>query len=233
MITNDLKEDIRNLIKSFGADICGFAHNDRFDDAPEGFQPKDIFPDCKSLISFAIALPKGLSKVPSRLIYGHYNTIGKDELDRITFLAAKQLEQKFHCTAIPLPSDTPYEYWDSENMEGRGSLSMKHIAVAAGLGTIGKSSLLLNSIYGNMLTLGAILTDLDLSSDSFAESICLESCRRCIDSCPSNAIENGSVHQKRCRMNTYGKTKRGFETVDCNKCRTVCPMRFGKYTPLT
>jgi epoxyqueuosine reductase QueG len=225
---NETKEDIRNLIKSFGADICGFAHVDRFNDAPEGFHPKDIFSDCKSLILFALALPKGLAKVPPRLIYGHYNNICKDELNRIAFLAVKRLEQNFHCTAIPLPSDTPYEYWGSENMEGRGLLSIKHIAVAAGLGTIGKSSLLLNKTYGNMLTLGAILTDLDLPSDPFAESICLESCRKCIDNCPSKAIDNGIVHQKRCRMNTYGKTKRGFETVDCNKCRTVCPMRFGK-----
>ncbi|WP_371291499.1 hypothetical protein [Bacteroides sp.] len=27
--------------------------------------------------------------------------------------------------------------------------------------------------------------------------------------------------------NTYGKTKRGYNTVDCNRCRTICPMRLG------
>ena len=39
--------------------------------------------------------------------------------------------------------------------------------------------------------------------------------------------EDGSVVQKRCRLNTYGKTPRGFDTVDCNNCRTVCQTRFG------
>jgi epoxyqueuosine reductase QueG len=223
-----MKETIRKLVTSLGADLCGFANIDRFADAPEGFSPKDIFADCKSVISFAVALPKGLTQVSPRLIYGHYNNVSKDELDRIAFLASKQLEADFRSTAIPLPSDTPYEYWDSENMEGRGLLSMKHIALAAGLGTIGKSSLLINKSYGTMLTLGAILTDLDLSSDPFAESLCLENCRKCIDNCPSHAIENGFVNQKQCRMNTYGKTKRGFDTVDCNKCRTLCPLCFGK-----
>lgn len=27
--------------------------------------------------------------------------------------------------------------------------------------------------------------------------------------------------------NFIKKTARGFDTVDCNRCRTVCPMRFG------
>jgi predicted O-methyltransferase YrrM len=48
-----------------------------------------------------------------------------------------------------------------------------------------------------------------------------------IVSCPANAIENGTVNQKLCRTHTYGKTKRGFDTVDCNRCRTVCPMCYG------
>ncbi|KAA6328570.1 hypothetical protein EZS27_022547 [termite gut metagenome] len=43
----------------------------------------------------------------------------------------------------------------------------------------------------------------------------------------TGAIENGRVNQKLCRNNTYGKTKRGFDTVDCNCCRTACPMNYG------
>ena len=27
---------------------------------------------------------------------------------------------------------------------------------------------------------------------------------------------------------SYGKTKRGFDTVECNKFRKVFPMRYGK-----
>ncbi|MDR1172070.1 MAG: hypothetical protein LBL24_06430, partial [Bacteroidales bacterium] len=69
-----MKEQIRNLIMSLGTDVCGFACIDRFADAPQGYSPTDIFPDCRSVISFGIALPGGLAKVPSRLIYGYYNT---------------------------------------------------------------------------------------------------------------------------------------------------------------
>jgi len=130
--------------------------------------------------------------------------------------------------AVPLPSDEPYEYWDAENTEGRGLLSMKHAAVAAGLGTLGKNTLLLNEKFGNLLTLGAVLTDLDLPSDPLAESICLDSCRLCLECGPSHALDGTRANQKKCRSYAYGTSPRGYGTVDCNRCRMVCPMRFGK-----
>lgn len=221
-----MKQQIREIILLNGADLCGFASIDRFDKAPSGFKPTDIYPDCKSVISFATALPRGLAKVNPRLIYGHFNSISCPEIDMIAFKSAKKIEEIFRCIAVPIPCDSPYEYWDSENMEGRGLLSMKHTAVQAGLGSLGKSTLFINERYGNMVTLGAILTNLDLPSDMFSKNICMVNCRKCIDACPAKAIDNGAVNQKLCRTNTYEKTKRGFDTVDCNICRTACPINY-------
>jgi epoxyqueuosine reductase QueG len=222
-----MKESIRKAILDLGADICGFSHIDRFEDAPEGFHPKDIFKACRSVIVFGMSLPKGLYHVPPRLIYGHYNDITCPESDRIALLAAKFIEQHCGGIAVPLPCDSPYEYWEANKMEGRGLISMKHAAVKAGLGTLGKSTLLLSPQYGNTLTIGAILTDLALESDALAENICIEDCTLCVENCPSGALDGSSANQKACRTNTYGNTTRGFSTVDCNMCRTVCPMRFG------
>jgi epoxyqueuosine reductase QueG len=105
---------------------------------------------------------------------------------------------------------------------------MKHAAVLAGLGALGKSTLLLNEKYGNLLTVGAVLTELDLDSDPFAESICIEGCNICIKNCPTQALDGQRADQQKCRQNTYGTDARGFSTVNCNKCRVVCPMRFGR-----
>jgi len=225
-----MKEQIREIVLSYGADLCGFADIDRLSNAPDGFHPANIFPDCKSVISFAMALPKGLAKVPSRLVYGHYNSLICPEVDAIALKTAKKLEESFNCFAVPMPCDGPYEYWNAEETAGRGLVSMKHIAVQAGLGTLGKSTLLLNEQYGSMLTLGAILTDLALATDPLAESICIDDCQKCVDNCPACAISGGAVNQKACRQNSYGKTARGFDTVDCNKCRTICPMCYGAGT---
>lgn len=78
------------------------------------------------------------------------------------------------------------------------------------------------------LQYGAVLTDLVLEPDEVQPDLCIAGCRKYIESCPVHAIGDGCVEQKACRMNTYGKTARGFDTVNCNRCRTVCPMRYGK-----
>lgn len=221
------KETIRNRLLSLGADVCGFANISRFSDSPTGFNPIDIYSECKTVISFGVALPRGLSKIPPRLIYEHYNSFCIPEVDRIAFVGSKFIEHHYDCLAIPMPSDSPYEYWDEAHMEGKGLLSMKHIGVTAGLGIIGKSALLLNEKYGNLLTLGAILSNLELESDIIAKNICLEKCEKCIVNCPVGAIDSGTVNQKLCRSYTYGKNKRGFDIINCNNCRTVCPMCSG------
>ena len=223
-----MKEKIKDFVLSLGADVCGFANIARFSGAPAGFHPKNIFPDCKSVVVFGIALPRALTKVDSKLIYGYFNNGACAKVDWIAFQTAKEIERLSGGYAVPLPSDDPYEYWDPEKMEGRGLLSMKHAAVLAGLGTLGKNTLLLNEKYGNLLTLGAILTDLDLESDPLAESICIDGCSLCIQSCPTHALNGRCAEQAKCRPNTYGTNARGFQVVNCNKCRTVCPMRFGR-----
>lgn len=123
---------------------------------------------------------------------------------------AKALERKFSACAVPVPCDKPYEYWEKETLTGKGLMSMKHAAVMSGLGTRGKNSLLLNPDYGNLLAVGAVLSELELQSDELCEDICIKNCRKCIDACPVQAIRHGLVNQMLCRQNTYGQTDRGF-----------------------
>lgn len=218
-----MEDKIKSEILKLGADVCGIGTIDRFHDTPEGFAPTDIYPPCKSVISLGIALPKGLFQVKPRLIYGHFNRELCHRVDDIAFTASKWIEKEYGCQCIPIPCDSPNEYWDEKNLTAKGLLSMKHVAVNCGVGEIGKSSLLLNLTYGNRLTLGAILTNLELKADPIEKGICIPNCRKCIDVCPVKAIEDGRVNQKLCRPNTYGKTAGGYDTVDCNLCRNICP----------
>ena len=223
-----MEQYIKETAYKFGANVCGIGTIDRFATVPDGFSPLDLYDKCKSVIAVGIALPKGIFEVASRLMYGHFNENTCTMVDTLTFNLAKELEQKYGCVAVPIPCDSPYEYWDADNMTGKGLMSMKDAAVLCGLGSIGKSTLLINETYGNRLTIGVVLTDMELTGDPIQEDLCIPGCRLCIESCPVQAIEDGKVIQKKCRLNTYGKTARGFDTVDCNKCRVVCPMRYGK-----
>ena len=219
---------IKKIFLSLGADVCGIANIDSFNEAPQNFHPKDIYNNCKSVIVFGKIIPRGTALVNPRIIYHHYNDICKDVLDKITFSASNEIERIFNAIAVPLPSDGPYDYWDADQREGKGIISMKHAAVLAGLGYIGKNHLLTNSKYGNMLNIGAVLTNLSLPSDTLVPNMCIDGCSQCIDNCPVGAISEKGVSQKLCRQYAYETNSRGFEVTNCNNCRVKCPMALGE-----
>lgn len=225
-----MKEEIRKKVLDFGAQVCGFASVDHLIEAPAGFHPRDIYPNCRSIIAFGVALPLGVYLSDARLIYSYFNDFTCSETDRIAFRTAAWLERAYRGIGMPLPSDEPYEVWNEEKLEGRGLISMKHAAFHAGLGSLGKNTLLMNQKYGNRLVIGCVLTDLEIEPDERAQSVCIENCDRCLRNCPAESIRDGKVDQSRCRNNSYGKTNKGFETVECNRCRTVCPVRNGVET---
>ena len=73
-------------------------------------------------------------------------------------------------------------------------LSQKAIAQQAGLGWIGKSSLLVTPQFGPRARLGTLFTDLPLASDApFPTNECRD-CRVCADVCPANAVTGQPFH---------------------------------------
>lgn len=218
--------EVKRLAAEAGADLCGIAHIGRFSGAPEGFHPSDIFKTARSVIVIARRIPSGVFESQSRIPYTFADDVALREIFRITCDLTLRIED-CGVTAVPVPSE-PYEFWDSEKMEGRGILSLKHSAVLAGLGVIGRNNILTNNRYGNLLKLGLVLTDAVLESDPIAEySFCRDSCNLCIKNCPAGAISPSGVEQKKCRMNSEGTTVKGSPVYTCWKCRTVCPFMKG------
>lgn len=130
--------------------------------------------------------------------------------------------------AVPIPCDDPYEHWESDRQYGRGVLSMRHAGHLAGLGVLGRNTLLRNDRYGNMIKIGAILVDADIDPDPIATyEACPEKCHLCIDACPAKALDGVTVDQKRCRAVSSFVNERGFYLTKCNACRRVCPLRKG------
>lgn len=166
MDSNYIKEKADLL----GADVCGVANITRFDDAPKGFHPLDVYKETKSVIVFGKHFPSSLFQANTNVPYTFFKNNAAKLLDDISIQLTMTIESEGY-NAIPIPSDEPYEYWDSENREGKGILSLKHLAQAAGLGTIGKNTLLINEKYGNRLYLGALLTNAELSEDDLARKV--------------------------------------------------------------
>ncbi|WP_434511129.1 epoxyqueuosine reductase [Desulfitobacterium sp. AusDCA] len=222
-----MEERIKQILMNLGADLCGIANVERFKNAPQGFHPKDIYKDCKSVIVFAKAMPKGLADVNPRIVYMKATDVNLNELDRLSYSASLEIE-KLGGISVPVPSDSPYDYWDEDKREGRGILSMRHAALLAGIGSMGKNTLIINKRFGNMINIGVVLTNLDLKSDLLSEEMCIASCHLCLDNCPQKALNGLTVNQKLCREFTYSNNARGFGVCNCNQCRVICPRALGE-----
>jgi epoxyqueuosine reductase len=104
----------------------------------------------------------------------------------------------------------------------------------AGLGWIGKHSLLLNRKYGSWFFLGIIICDLELEADRPAREYCGD-CTRCIDACPTGAILDGRrVDASRClsyltieykddRLPEKHRKQVNGWVFGCDICQDVCP----------
>lgn len=119
-----------------------------------------------------------------------------------------------------------------------GPVQERVLAKYAGLGWIGKNTLLLNQKMGSWLFLGTILTDLELtptveSPEKVPADLC-GSCTRCIDACPTDALVNPYVMDaRRCiaylTIELRGPIPEEFREATgdlvfgCDICQDVCP----------
>ncbi|MEW6555360.1 MAG: epoxyqueuosine reductase [Actinomycetota bacterium] len=220
-------EAAKGVLLGLGADLCGIAPAERFADAPAGFHPRDIFRDCSSVVVFARRLPAGVLDADSCVPYTRANEQAVSEVDSITFNAALKLED-LGARCVVVPSDDPYEHWEPERMHGRGILSMRHAGMLAGLGVLGRNTLLINESYGNMVQIGALLVDLELEGDPIAGyEGCRPDCDLCIYACPAGALDGETADQAKCRPASMVVSARGFLLKKCYACRAACPHALG------
>jgi epoxyqueuosine reductase len=127
-----------------------------------------------------------------------------------------------------------------------GPVQERVFAKYAGLGWLGKNTLLLNQRMGSWFFLGAILTTLDLAPTlgegaSAPPDLC-GSCRRCIEACPTAALVDPYVlDARRCisylTIELRGSIPEDFRepighhVFGCDICQDVCP--WNRRAPVT
>jgi len=220
------KELIREKAISLGADACGFAAVESFANAPEGFKPGDIYEATRSVIVFLKVIPSEILDCLNPVPYTGTAFLLYQEIDRLGLCLARFLNT-CNIKAVPIPCDTPYVHWEPEKKRGMGIMSMRHAAYMAGLGYLGKSTLLINPKFGNMVYIGAVLTCQAFDSDPMLNDSCPQNCRICLDACPAGALNGETVNQQLCRPKSFYTNERGFTLYDCCNCRKKCPRKNG------
>lgn len=217
-------QSVKELMRSLGADLCGIAGMDRFDDAPEGFHPLDVMPSCKSVISFGCRFPAGTLRCNSPVPYTRVRNSITAKMDAMALDFCIEMEKK-GAACVPVPTNE--SVWDEKTGRWRSIISQKHAAQAAGLGTIGRHSLLITPEFGSMVWLGAVLCELELEPDALKENIC-NNCNRCVEVCPVGALEWQELKQQACCDYAFGDDERLQSwVISCHKCRDVCPYHLG------
>ncbi|HEY3933315.1 MAG TPA: tRNA epoxyqueuosine(34) reductase QueG [Gemmatimonadales bacterium] len=125
-----------------------------------------------------------------------------------------------------------------------GPVPDRELAERAGLGWIGKNTMLIHPRVGSYTFIGSVFTDLDVAPDAPANTDLCGSCTRCIDACPTGAfVDERVLDATRCLsyLTIEYKGELPAETMahadgwafGCDICNDVCPWNVKFAAPTT
>ena len=223
---NNLKKEIENFAKKDGVDLIGFANRSRFAQVDAQHNPFSIFPEAKTVILIGKRICRGsLRGIEEGTNFGDYTLFGKIWLDdEFLALSAYNLTNFIESNgweAVPVfPNPSELGPSGVSVAEGRPAPNVypdfDYAAVACGICTVSYNRLVFSKEFGSRQRFHMILTDAELESTPLLEDAICNTCRKCADACPLNAISKTETEEiEICgKIFTVGK-------IDYQKCK-IC-----------
>jgi epoxyqueuosine reductase len=219
----NLKGRIKDFALAQGLNLFGVAEI-----TPEIFATfhPSLHPAAQKLplaLSFGVALAgtifESLIDRPTLLYLQHYR-MANLLLDQSAFKISTFIERLGY-KALPIPASQIVD-WQSF----KGQLCHRKVARQAGLGWIGRSTLLVNPQYGARARYVTILTNLPLEPAQPMENQC-GNCRACVDLCPAGAITMDSYDRQKCfeLLTKFSRQDRIGQHI-CGLCQKACPPKY-------
>ena len=227
---------VKRAALEMGADAVGIGNIERWANAPLQMDPKQIMPECKSIIGMVFRVERGsLRGIEEGTYFSNYSAMG---YGGITYLympmtvinLSKFIEDQGY-EAIPMGHQSD---WRAVNNTGevRPGYSrparpgqacpdiMLHLRIAAylcGLGEIGFSKMFLSPQCGPRCRVGVVLTDVELEPDPIYDGpqLC-NRCMACVRACPGQCFPT----DKTVKVNLAGHEVE-WSDLDMSKCNTA------------
>jgi epoxyqueuosine reductase len=190
--------------------------------------PKEILPECKSVLVLAIPyqpvshssfiIPHSSFHIASYALGDDYHDVIPDRLKQIVEFIEEQVGH-------PVPNRY---YTDT------GPILERELAHRAGIGWVGKNSMLINPQAGSTFFLAEILLGIELEPDDPFPSDHCGTCTRCVSACPTQCIlPDRTIDARRCISYLTIELKddipeelrpqMGEWIFGCDVCQQVCP----------
>jgi len=192
---------IKDCAIAAGADLCGIASVERFQDAPKEMHPLTLFPEAKSVIVFANRILKGCYKGiqegtdwSTYWIYGYgtglYTSLGRAGEAINSLLEEHGYEGVHSPGSHTLLDEAPpaREPLAKGKLPPCVTLHMRVAAALAGLGEPGWSKVFLTPEFGPRQRFEIILTDAELEQDPLFDGQLCDHCQACVRACPGHAL---------------------------------------------
>lgn len=204
--------DVKARAKALGADLVGVASAQTLNAFPPDplwpQTPERISPRVKSVITIVQHIPAGAFRCRTNTPVQYIDMLVLRKMDKVAYQIAQELQCAGHPTFVVPAQETEWTY----KRASYGRLSTRHLGVESGLGTLGLEVNILTPEYGPRIYLTGVLTELELAADSpMTEQVCIgESCSRCLQSCPGNAVLHFGIDKRACAQHAQ---EFGFATI--------------------
>lgn len=220
---------IKKAARFYGADLVGtckvhknLVYSYEYNPVTKEHRPLELPEGCNSAIVIAVAMDYDSVRYSPNAISGASTGLGYSMQAVVANMLATFIRGLGY-KAIPCGNDT--------------ALSIP-LAMAAGLGEIGRSGLLITEKFGPRVRLCKVFTDLPLDHDSYrpfgVRQFC-ESCKKCAKFCPSQAISHGNPTTRGSTISNFSGVEKWYinpekcfrfwakNRMDCNNCVISCP----------
>ncbi len=229
-------EDVKKFALAQGADLVSIGNIERWEGAPIQQDPRQIMPECKSVIAMAFRVMRGsLRGVEEGTFFSNYSAMGYGGITYLympmTVINISRYIEDYGYEAIPYGHQSDWRAIDNVGNDrkqisrpvapGRARpdvmVNLRIAGYLAGLGEIGFSKMFLTKRFGPRQRVGIILTEAALEPDPIydGQPLC-NRCLACVRDCPGEAFDP----TKTVKVNLAGREVEWMD-IDCQKCNVA------------